>query len=460
MSLLVIAFVAAACLAVGGASLAAAGALPGWRPDVSASARIAAALEAAALAFVAGLVALFVLLLALDATGIPWRRRTLVPGVALLALAAVAIAWWRRRAAPASAFLPTPAAPLGWGDGAALAAVAAFAWGCWHRATAIPDFVYHWGAKGRRYQQAGGIDYDFLADPLRLTDHPDYPNLLPSLYAATAHLRGFFDERAMLLFSPLFLAVLLLSARTALARGTASPALRKGGLAAVAFAAASFAIAYRMAGGGDLVLTMALVAALPALLPAAETTRRRVDGDDLRLGLAAALAAAVKIEGVPLALLLVALRGGLRDEGGRRFAPRRWLRLALPVAAVTLPWVAANLTHGLFQANNTGSWDAERLGVVARAALEVMATPEWHGLPWLLAALPALLVVPRLRPAAALLLAQGGFYLFVYLTSPVDTRFYVLSSLPRLLFHLLAPALVLYAVALAATAPLRAAGKR
>jgi len=443
VSLLVVGFVAAACLGAGAALLAAAGALPGGRP------RAAAALESAALAFVAGLVTLFVMLLALDAAGVPWRRKTLLPAIVLLGLATLAVAWWRRRSDPASALLPCTAEPLGWGDGAAAVAVAAFAWGCWTRLAAIPDFVYHWGAKGRRYQEAGGVDFAFLADPLRLTDHPDYPNLLPSLYATTAHLRGFFDERAMLLFSPLFIAAMLLAARTVLGRGTGSRAFRQGGLAAVGLTVAFFSIAYRMAGGGDLVLTLGLMAALPALLPGAATDRRRVDGDDLRLGLAAALTAAVKIEGVPLAALLVAVRWGLGDVRGRRFAPRRLLRLALPVATVVLPWAASNLAHGLFQENNTGSWDGERLAVVARAAFEVMGTAEWHGLPWLLAALPALLFVRRLRPAAALLLAQGGFYLFVYLTSPVDTRFYVLSSLPRLLFHLLVPTLVLVAVALA-----------
>ena len=456
MSVLVVAFVTAACVAVGAGLLAAAGALP-WPPAAAGrSARAAAAFEAAALAFVAGLVACFLLLLAFDLAGVPWRRRTLVPGLAALAAANLAAGRYRRRRGALT--VPVAGAPPGWGDGAAGVAVAAVAWGCWSRLAAIPDFVYHWGAKGKRYQQAGGIDYAFLADPLRLTDHPDYPNLLPSLYAATAHLRGFFDERAMLLFSPLFVAAAVLAARGALVRGTASPPYRQGGTAAVALAAAMFAIGYRMAGGGDLVVSLALLSALPALLPAAQDAAVEGRGardaaaatraDDLRLGWAAALAAAVKIEGVPLAALLIGVRWWL-GGAGRRFAVRRLPRLALPAAAVVVPWAAANLVHGLFQENNTGSWDGERLAVVARAALEVFATREWHGLPWLLAALPAVLLVRRLRPAAALLLAQAGFYLAVYLTSPVDTEFYVLSSLPRLLYHLLLPALVLYALALA-----------
>ena len=94
--------------------------------------------------------------------------------------------------------------------------------------------------------------------------------------------------------------------------------------------------------------------------------------------------------------------------------------------------------------------------MAARAAAEAFASPEWAGLPWLLLLVPALLALRRTRAAAAVLLLQGGFYAWVFLTSPVDTRFLVLSSLPRLLFHLVPPLLVLLAVALFAereTAP-------
>lgn len=97
--------------------------------------------------------------------------------------------------------------------------------------------------------------------------------------------------------------------------------------------------------------------------------------------------------------------------------------------------------------------------MAVRAAAEAFATPEWMGLPWLLLLLPALLAPRATRAAAAVLLLQGGFYAWVFLTSPVDTRFLVLSSLPRLLFHLVPPLLVLLAVALFAAPGRRVRGR-
>jgi hypothetical protein len=473
MSLLPVLLLAVAALALGAAVLAAAG-----DPGVGSGARhrfgFAAAVDLAARSAVAGLVLLFVLLLALDAAGVPWRRRSLAAGGAVLFVALAAVAWYRqrgtsRRDAPAP---PTPtAAPFGWGDGVALAAVATFAWACWQRLVAIPDFVYHWGLKGKRYALAGGVDVAFLADPLRLTDHPDYPNLLPSLYAATSHLRGFFDERSMLLWSPVFLLLLVGGARTALARGAAGDGAARrrvfawswlqAGTAAAALLAAMFAIGYDLAGGADLVIAAAVVVALPALLGAdPDRTAASRRSDDLTVGMAAALAAGAKIEGVPLALLLLVLRlvadGGAAPAGAVAGWParavstlRRLPRLAGPPALVVAPWLVTCLRHGLFRETNGGDFQLAHFGTVAGAALEVFNLPEWHGLPWLLVLLPPLLLSRRLRPAAALLLVQGGFYLYVYLAAPVDTEFYVLSSLPRLLYHLLPAHLVLLTLAAA-----------
>ena len=75
-------------------------------------------------------------------------------------------------------------------------------------------------------------------------------------------------------------------------------------------------------------------------------------------------------------------------------------------------------------------------------------TREWHGMAWLVPLLlPALAWSRRTRPVALTCALQLGFYLWVYLASPLEPRFYVLSSFPRLLFHLL-PAVLIGAVAL------------
>jgi hypothetical protein len=426
-----------------------------------------------ALALVAGLVALFALLLLFDLAGIPWRRGPLAAGWALATAAAMAVAWWRR---PSGGRRPgrgsSSLTSIGWGEAVAAGAALVYAAAAWTRRITIPDFVYHWGSKAKRALLAGGVDYAFLADPLRLTDHPDYPSLVPGLYALVGVVRGAFHERAALLVSVVFFAVAVAGARRAAAAAGLPRHAVQGTVAAVGLALAAFGIGYRMAGAADWPILAALLVALPALVrTAGERVRLLDEGDDgaLRLGLAAALAAGSKIEGVPLAGLLVAVglarlaaagvrpgrSGASRGEVGRGAAAASLARLVVPPLLIVVPWVVQNLRHGLFAAENTGPLLAARVPVAVRAVAEVFATPEWLGLPWLLLLLPALLALGATRAAAAVLLLQGGFYAWVFLTSPVDTRFLVLSSLPRLLFHLVPPLLVLLAVALFAGRPVR-----
>ncbi len=68
--------------------------------------------------------------------------------------------------------------------------------------------------------------------------------------------------------------------------------------------------------------------------------------------------------------------------------------------------------------------------------------------PLLLLALPVLLLRPRARPVAAVCLLQLGFYLWVYLTGPVETHFYVISTLSRLLLHVLPATAIVLVLAL------------
>lgn len=436
--------------ALGGLLLAAAeGRKPaGPRRGAGRGSRVAALAEGFAPSAVAGLVALHVLLLAYDLAGVPWRRRTLLAGLFSMAVAAglaTGLAAWRvRRSARSPTEREPPADPPGWSDGVALVCLAVFAAAAWSLRSTIPDFVYHWGVKAKRYHLAGGIDWAWLGDPLRLTAHPDYPNLVPGLYAATAHLRGYFDERAVLSWSVVFFALCLLAARRALA-AAGGPAVRSAALAVVATALGTFAIGYLMAGSADWLIALALLAALPALLEPESAANR---AGDLAVGLAAALAAGAKIEGVALAGFLVAVRlARFRGPGRRRLG--RLPRLALPATVIALPWAVGNLRHGLFQPDNTGTWDGARLEIVARGLVEALGTPEWYGLPWLIVAIPALVAVRRTRAAGAVVALQLAFYLAVYLTAPVDTRLYVLTSFPRLAFQLLPAVLVALVVLVA-----------
>ncbi|HEX2252260.1 MAG TPA: hypothetical protein VHQ65_03220 [Thermoanaerobaculia bacterium] len=467
MSLLPLLVLTAAAFVAGLALLVAAGApiAAGSRPGRRAVRALRDAMSLAPAAIVVGLVALHALLLAYDAVGVPWRRRTLAAGMAALFVAAAAAAWrsTRRRASAAGRAFPALRLPLGWGDLVALAAVAIYAGAAFTRRIGIPDFVYHWGLKAKRYALAGGIDWAWLADPLRFTDHPDYPNLLPGLYAATAHVLGTFDEGGLLLWSAVFFALMVSFARQALALlpGRFAP---QAAVATLALAVGMFGIGYDMAGGADWLVALALLAAAPVLLRAPGDGEGRAGHQHLQVGAAAALAAGAKIEGVPLAAVLVTVHllrvaapagpAAGAATGRPAAGPRlgRLLRAApwvlVPPALGVGPWLAGNLRHGLFQSTNTGTWDADRLGAVAAGLVTTFGTAEWHGLPWLLLLLPVLVAVRRTRALAAVLALQLVLYVGIYLTAPVDTRFYVLSSFPRLAFHLLPPLLVALAVLL------------
>lgn len=384
----------------------------------------------------AGTLVLHLLMMLLDGVGLPWT-----PASLLLPLAGLA--------ALAHRFVPRPAertrlpSDAGWGDALALTAVGVFAIFSVTLWITIPDFVYHWGIKGARFALDRGIDFPYLARSWNWPLHPDYPNLLPELFAATAILGGGFRAPALMLGSAIWLAALVIAAREVLRRWAPDRFVQQAALAVVALAAAAFGIGHQMAAAADWVIALALLTAVPPLLspPGRET--------DLQIGCAAALAAAAKTEGLPLAALLLFarfLQHLARSPEMRRLAASA-LRLGLPAAAVGLPWLAGVRRWGLFQEFNQGAFDVHRAAVVLPALGESLRGGAWHGLYWGLALLPWLALDRRLRPLAAIVSLQLAFYLYVYFSARVDAAFLVLSSFPRLVLHLLPAVLVAAAVA-------------
>ncbi|MEA2564357.1 MAG: hypothetical protein QOH06_5861 [Acidobacteriota bacterium] len=376
--------------------------------------------------FMAGAVMFHLLLTAYDFFGVRWGRTAVV-------LPLVVLAGLGRRAART----PRPIRTPDWGDGPALfafSAFAAFAPTLW---IATPDFIFHWGLKGERFFLARGVDYAWLAKGWNWVIHPDYPNLLPELFAGTAILEGRFEASHQMLWSVLFFALILVSARETL--DTPRP-FAPAGLAIAAFALAGFGIVHRMAGAADWMPALALAAALPALLRPADRE------GDWEVGIAAAFAAASKIEGMPLAAFLAGVqllrRGKPREIGVA-------LRLGLPMAAVAGTWAIQTFRHGLYQKFNSGTFALGRAPEVLRGLAEVAGWKEsWHGLTLVLLAAPLLLLPRRTRAAGAVISLQLVFYLWTYLSSAVDTEYQVIASFPRLAMHLFPAVVVAGAVAL------------
>lgn len=380
----------------------------------------------------AGFVVFHVLLTLLDLLGIPWHPALL--GTLLLGL--LAFAWRFRSRPPQGPRLPSDP---GWGDGIALFALAVFTLLALTSWIAIPDFFYHWGIKGARFAAARGTDYAFLARPWNWTIHPDYPNLLPELYAVTALLSGKFTEPGMMLWSGVFFALLLARARAALRQAGVGRFSLQAGMALLGLVLGAFGIGNLMGGAADWMIALAVMAAVPSLL-------RPPDPEgDWAVAFAAAFAAASKIEGVPLAGILVLVQLARHAAAGRRIPWRAALRLGLPVAAVVLPWPGQSVRHGLFQASNSGAFEASRAAVILPALQETVTSSAWHGFGWAVLLPLPLLFFPRVRTVAAVAALQLLFDLYVYFTAPVDTGFYVLSSFPRLMFQVI-PAILVAAI--------------
>jgi len=390
----------------------------------------------------AGWVGLHLLLTALGLVGLPWRLPVVVA-----ALAAAAGLAWRWLPAPADRTrLPSD---LGWGEWLAVAALAVFAVCALSSWITIPDFVYHWGLKGHRFYLAGGVDYGYLGARWNWVVHPDYPNLLPELFAVTALAAGRFDEPAMMLWSVAAFALLLAALREALRRAGTSRFAAQAALAGVALATAAYGIGGLSAGGADWLIALALAAALPPMLSPVD--RRGA----AQVGLAAAFAAAAKVEGVPLAASLAAVYGArawaARAAPTRRvargFGLRAALALTLPAAAVTLPWLGEVWRHHLFLDYNSGPLAPERLPRVL-AAIAASMDQWWSGFAYGLLLLPLLLLDRRLRAFGAVVAVQLLFYLYVFLSVRIDAVPLVQSSFPRLVLHLLPAVLTAAVVAL------------
>jgi hypothetical protein len=407
------------------------------------------ALQRLVLASMAGWLTLHLLLTALELCGIRWTLPAILATAAVLAVAA--------RRLPAPAPLPGMAArrrrlpsDYGWGDGLALAALLVYTACALSLWITIPDFVYHWGIKGERYFLAGGVDYAFLASPANWVLHPDYPNLLPELFAVSALVARRWSEPAMMLWSPICLALLLAAAREALRRAGVSRFMGQAALATLAMALAAYGIGAPSAGGADWLIVLALGAALPPLLAPPDARGAA------QVGLIAAVAAAAKIEGVALAGALlgvyaVRLLAAARASGPappRAAALRTVLALGLPSAAVVLPWLALVRHYHLFLPFNAGPLVPARLPQVLAQLGETLPAPPWHGFAYALALVPLLGLDRRLRAVVAVVCLQALFYLYVFLSVRIDPLVLIQASLSRLVMHLLPAVLVGIAIAL------------
>ena len=405
-------------------------------------------------AWMAGGVALHLLLQSLDAVGVSWSRGAILAALALAALASASLP--RRRG-------ERPAI----GGGARLLLVlvpfaAIFVWAAWTLRATASDFVYHWGIKGHRFALHAGIDWAYLELPENGFAHPDYPMLVSEQFAATAVLGGGFAEPVLMLWSVVAL-LLLLAVAGRLLLEAAPRGLALAATVGLAGFLTAFSAAYFLAGGADLHIALALLGGAGLLTLAG--ARNSAEGwvrVGRSVGWVAAFAAASKIEGIPFAIGLVCLWlwCRVRASGTRPGAGELMAVLAPPVLVVSSWWALAR-QHQLFQPSNLGAPDFRSLPVVQEQLLAQLSLDEWHGLPWLALLLPLLLLRSRSRPFGLIAGGQLTLFAFVYVSAPFDPVFWIVSSFPRALAQFLPTAVVgLFILLAGATAATSDPGRR
>jgi hypothetical protein len=353
--------------------------------------------------------------------GIPWNRATLlIP--ALLCVAASAFARRvsnQKSAGLTSALLIVPALLTVYGIATA-------------RET-CGDLLYFWGPKAQHFFFAHRIDVEFLKFPHYYLMHPDYPPLLPMVYAWNSIVAATFSYWGAMFLTPLYLL-----ATTFAFRGFAEPKI--GASKATAFAAllaALLAFGFaegQVAGGADAQLIMFEVIALAALTFA-----------DAQVIAAIALAGAAftKVEGAAFAVVVVVAYTLVRRDW------RRSLVIAAPATILLGSWIAFGRYHGLIDSYARGGtpvhFDKLRfvLYVVGfEARYRVMY------LPWILTLAP--LGIGRSWRRAALPLVVAGasiaYTIFFYLHQP-DAVWWIKASAERVLLTPLAALAVASAAA-------------
>ena len=188
------------------------------------------------------------------------------------------------------------------------------------------DLIYFWGPKAERFHYAGKIDADFLAFPHYFLMHPDYPPMLPLIYAWPSLVAHRFSW-----WGPLFLTPIALLAIAFSFRGLA----RNGWYAVVLTAILSYGFAIGMVGGAaDPPLLLFEVIAIAALTFAGDER----DGQ-LLAAMALGAAAFTKVEGAVFAILtLVAFLVVTRKVA-------RTLLIAIPSVVLLGSWIGLRLSH-------------------------------------------------------------------------------------------------------------------
>lgn len=387
-----------------------------------------------AVAFAGGAVFTSLLMFAYSVAGIPWTRLSIA--LPLLAISVPRFLGVPRVPRPRAAESEEPEEPRNaeersrWASFIATALILITVYAVVTARETCGDLLYFWGPKAQAFHTAGKIDTQFLGWEHHYLMHPDYPPLLPLVYAWASVVAHRFAWWGALLTTPLLLLLIAF-----VIRGYARSDLAA--MLTTALLAHGFAVGM-VAGAADPMLVF-----FEALAIAALTFN---DSGDAHIVAALALAGAVftKVEGASFAVVVLVAYAISR----RRIRPL--ITLALPAALLLGMWLLfIHHFHLVDQYGRAGGeLHVENLGKVLAGTLKQIKYESWY-LPWI--AIAALLAFGRnWRRAALPLLAAAGTSaaaIFFYLHQP-DPSWWIASSAERVF---LTPLLALAVAAFAAS---------
>ena len=383
-----------------------------------------------------GLLTLAVEMILFSALHLRWA---VVALVMMPIAAAIASYWPRKKGAVETAERQLTSI---WLIAIALISMAIFAIAVASGAATSFDLLLFWGPKGVRFAAARAIDINFLAAPDNYLMHPDYPPLVPLLYAWTMLGETVLNWWGAIGTAPLFL---LLSA--GMINGFARYAKVKRADAITALFASLFAYLFIMnavGGNGEPALIFFETLALCALT----CTRERADEHAVLASLALAAVVLTKVEGTPFVMLLlgsIALFG----DAPLRERLRAVAKASIAPIVALAGWIAFCAHHNLLDAYRPSGGTLTMSALLSAARLVGANASFGLGyLPWLVPF--ALAVIGRRRAALPYLIAALGYgaFLTVIYAHSSDAGVYAAWSATRVL---LTPVLFFVFAALAAS---------
>ena len=350
-----------------------------------------------------------------------------VVGVPLLALAAVSVPRLVKSRLRVSREAGLPSLP-GWGVALGFLGIALVSMAAITATSTSIDFVYFWGPKAQQFALQRGIDFRYLSAPDNFLMHPDYPPLVPLIFAWSSLWAGF-SWWAPILSTPLFVALAGWSFWRLGRRSAGAPILA--GLSCLFVITLGYVLVVTNSLGNAEVFLVCWEAQALALLTFWPPSSRR----DLLASVMLSAVVLTKVEGAALAILTAAAFSVVRKPAIRW---GRFFRLAGIPLAVLGGWIAIGHSRGISEAySRSNPYGPFTLVHLSRIVPRVLAAGSYEAsfLPWL-ALLGVIALSPRPAASARYLGLSFLYFLFVvfcYLHGASDPHDWILVSAPRLL---------------------------